>query len=446
MINVFKNHRYFEFGKLLRSLISGFLIILIVLPSLMIPAPVWAYFSRTRSSDSNTFRIGMIDFSLVSPAEFPEINAQVGVSERAIRIIAAGTIDFQYDVGIQAATTTLDVCDNLLLDASLGNSVVYSGPLVDFAYDAGEYASSTAEWSFSARVDNMASVIYDSDCYFDIIFRARQLYGTGFSHIENLPSHIRVVRNTPDVDVIYPDGGQHWYVVAPQCPRDQACSKWCTERKPDAMNANCQYNIRWTAHNPYGPDSDLLIDIYYSNDSGRHWLPKINPAPLPNTGSYLWMLPYDTAYVTHTARIKVVAYGRNNAAFVGEAVSERDFCPPMMSMEDLMNQIAAEEEASNSGRASAAPQAISDAALPPSDIAPMPPQDIVEAIDIIRNATSTETTGDSVLLDPGRAIEIVPFAAPGSGNPGQAVEAITGPPAIIPQQSNEENATSTPIQ
>lgn len=446
MINALDNHKYFKFKRFLRSLISCFLIILIVLPSLLIPAPVWAYFSRTRPSVNNIFQIGTINFSLVSPAEFPEIKTQAGVSNRAVRIIDTGTIDFQYNVGVQTATTTLDVCDHLLLDASLGNSVVYSGRLIDFAYDAGEYASSTADWLFSARVDNMANVIYDSDCYFDLVFRGRQPGGIGFSHAETLASRIRIIRNKPSVDVIYPDGGQLWYVVAPQCPGDPACSNWCSTRSPDPMNSRCQYNIKWTAHNPYGPDSDLLIDIYYSNDSGRHWLPKINPAPLPNTGSYLWMLPYDTAYVTHTARIKVVAYGKNNAAFVGEAVSERDFCPPMLSMEDLMNQIAAEAETVNASHGSAAPQAVSDAGLAPSEIEPMPTQNISEAFDIIRNATSTEAAGDRASSDSGPAVEIEPFAAPGTSNPGQTVEAITGPPAIIPLPSKEDNATTSTVQ
>jgi hypothetical protein len=125
-------------------------------------------------------------------------------------------------------------------------------------------------------------------------------------------------------------------------------------------------------------------------------------------------------------------------------MSEHDFCPPMMSMEDLMNQISGQVVVSPGGVN--APQAESDASVLPSEIFPMTVEEINSAIDQIRNATSTETAGDSVAGEASQTIEIVPFAAPGNNGAGQTIEAITGPPAILPIPSDEENATSTDIE
>ncbi len=402
-----------------------------------------AYYSASASVTGITFSAGILNFSLLAPADFPEIKNQVDVSNRAVKITDTGDIEFLYAVSVATATTTIDVCDNLLLDASLDGISVFNGKLADFNYDAGEYATTTADWLFSVKVDDFDKVIYDSDCYFDFVFTGRQTEGPGFTHTETLSNHVRVVRNAPIVDVIYPDGGQVWYSVDPLCLANAACRHWCATRDPDKMNGDCQYEIKWTAHNPYGLDSDLLVDLYYSNDSGQTWLPPF-AVNEENDGSFFWKVPYDMAYVTHLARIKVVAHGKNNAAFTGEAVSENDFCPPMLSIEDLMNQIGDLGGTGSANSGSIEPRPVSDASLDPAEIKPMTAEEITTAIDDIRGATSTvETADENQAETDGKIPAIEPFAAPSGTDNGQTMDAISGPPAIIPSSKDSENATST---
>ncbi len=110
----------------------------------------------------------------------------------------------------------------------------------------------------------------------------------------------------PSVVIIYPAGGETWYV-------------------------GHTYNIQWTATNPNGPHTDLSIDIYYSRDSGATWAAIATSTQ--NDGSYNWLAPLFIEpghyYVPSShARIKVKATGPEN--FMVQAwVSSNDFCPPI---------------------------------------------------------------------------------------------------------------------
>jgi len=101
------------------------------------------------------------------------------------------------------------------------------------------------------------------------------------------------------------------------------------------MNANCEYSIQWSATNKIGPDSDLLIDIYFSNDSGNNWINHIADKT-SNTGGYLWRPPYLPEYITKKGRIKVVATDKEHS-FLWDYDMSEDFCPPMLTLEDLIN-------------------------------------------------------------------------------------------------------------
>jgi hypothetical protein len=126
----------------------------------------------------------------------------------------------------------------------------------------------------------------------------------------------------PTVAMVYPVGGEVWYV-------------------------GHTYNIQWTATNPNGPDSDLKISLYYSNDSGHSWATIAEGAE--NNGIYNWHVPLfldDGRYYvpSSVARIKVAAIGPEN--FMVQAEDESgDFCPPIdydaLSLEDqqLVDQL-----------------------------------------------------------------------------------------------------------
>jgi len=93
--------------------------------------------------------------------------------------------------------------------------------------------------------------------------------------------------------------------------------------------------IRWEAKNPNGPDSDLLINIFYSADDGATWANIIKETE--NDGKYDWDpiplyltdekgKPY---YVpSPDARIKIVAIGPENFMIKSEEISDK-FCPPV---------------------------------------------------------------------------------------------------------------------
>ncbi|MDD5679614.1 MAG: hypothetical protein PHW60_16715 [Kiritimatiellae bacterium] len=450
-----KNKRAIIF-KVLNKIAALSLIVLLCLPPLAVPFQTFAMFVSNAESGGNRFTAGKLSIeAAASTAGFvPEAIKTGETAYRSITVSNNGSLPFWYRTSVEKIDGNTGACESLRLVARLNGMLVYDGNLLENATST-EFSGSSQigdssavdQWRFETYFTrSVSNVPYDGQCSFKFVFLAGQIgisdSAAGFSDNTEILNNIFLNRAaTPNVDVIYPDGGQLWYVVAPQCPNNPSCSLWCSTRNPDPMNGDCQYKIRWTAHNPYGADSDLRIDLYYSNNSGRTWL-----APFatnePNDGEYLWMVPYDTAYVSHTARIKVVAYSPNNPAFTDWAMSERDFCPPMLSMEDLMNQIAAEAETPGGG-SSGKPQAESDASVSPSEISPMTAEEINSAIDQIRDATSTEAADDGVSGGAGKSIEIKPFAAPGNSGAGPTIETIAGPPAIIPLPSNEESATST---
>jgi hypothetical protein len=444
-------------SKLLNKITALSLIISICFPSLAAPLQTSAMFVAIAESNDNQFITGELNID-AAPAAASFVPEAIKTGETAYRSVAVsngGSLPFRYRTSVEKIDGNAGACESLRLVARLNDTLVYDGNLLENATSTEFYGSSQIadasvadQWQFETYfTQSVPNVPYDGQCLFKFVFLARQIGLNdpiaGFSDKAEVLNNVYLNRMAaPNVDVIYPDGGQLWYVVAPQCPGNPSCSQWCSTRDPDPMNEDCQYKIRWTAHNPYGADSDLRIDLYYSNNSGKTWLPPF-ASNEPNDGEFLWMVPYHTAYVSHTARIKVVAYSPNNPAFSDWAMSERDFCPPMMSMEDLMNQISG--QIVDSSGAAGAPQAESDASVSPSEISPMPLEEINKAMDIIREATSSAgAAGNSSASSFGPALEILPYTAPGSGSPSPAIETITGPPAVIPLPSKEENASSTP--
>ncbi|MCX6764455.1 MAG: TasA family protein [Candidatus Nealsonbacteria bacterium] len=110
----------------------------------------------------------------------------------------------------------------------------------------------------------------------------------------------------PEITVIWPNGGEVLYVGR-------------------------TYDLKWSATNPNGTDTDLTIDLWYSRDSGATW-GKIATGT-ENDGTYAWRIPLyigGTYYVvSHTARIKAVAWGPENFMVQDWDMSDADFCPPI---------------------------------------------------------------------------------------------------------------------
>lgn len=111
--------------------------------------------------------------------------------------------------------------------------------------------------------------------------------------------------SAPIVTVLVPNGGQIWWVGR-------------------------TYSLEWSAVNPSGDDSDLSIDIYYSNNSGRDWANIVMDTE--NDGQYDWRVPLFLGLMytpSDKARIKVVATNNNNFMASAWDMSDDDFCPPI---------------------------------------------------------------------------------------------------------------------
>lgn len=134
----------------------------------------------------------------------------------------------------------------------------------------------------------------------------------------------------PSVTVLYPNGGEIFEVGK-------------------------LYKVEWQAkNNEGGLDSDLLIDIWYSNDSGMTWANIVRN--IENDGYYEDILEPclekedGTCYsvVSSKARIKIIATdSKRNFMFSNFDISDRDFCPPEPSYDKSMQQVKEEELQNN---------------------------------------------------------------------------------------------------
>lgn len=130
----------------------------------------------------------------------------------------------------------------------------------------------------------------------------------------------------PSVTVLYPNGGEIFEIGK-------------------------LYKVEWQAkNNEGGLDSDLLIDIWYSNDSGMTWANIVRN--IENDGYYEDILEPclekedGTCYsaVSSKARIKIIATdSKRNFMFSNFDISDRDFCPPEPSYDKSIQQVEEEK-------------------------------------------------------------------------------------------------------
>ncbi|KPJ54850.1 hypothetical protein AMJ47_03330 [Parcubacteria bacterium DG_72] len=129
----------------------------------------------------------------------------------------------------------------------------------------------------------------------------------------------------PQVVVLEPNGGEEWE-IAPE---------------GYAVEGLGMYTIRWTAINPGGSDNDLLIYIWYCNDSGKNcFYPITGEDPTcdtENDGECWWTIPENQSFETKDpdARIKIIAIDKNNILRAGHDMSDENFCPKALSIEEI---------------------------------------------------------------------------------------------------------------
>ena len=315
-----------------RRIFQFFVLSLIVTFNLVVVLKVdktSAYFNDNEDSPGNTYSAGVLDFSLYSVSDF---SPQVGPgqnSTRQVDLINNGIFDFKYN--IKVASTSGDLCPYLDLENEGGGFQSLNSFI-----SLEDVFSLNPEQFFTAQLTSIDGALQNKSCDFDLVFDGWQTNlpdnSSGFTDKEKISSHIESGSWMPLVDITYPVGGEYWYLVPPECPSISVCSQWCQNH---GMNDQCQYEITWNAQNQVGPDDDLLIDLYYSNNSGQTWFATLATST-ENDGSFLWKPPYENAYLTYQARIKVVATHNTYSSLWGEDESN-DFCPPLLSLDDITN-------------------------------------------------------------------------------------------------------------
>jgi predicted ribosomally synthesized peptide with SipW-like signal peptide len=227
----------------------------------------------------------------------------------------------------------------------------------------------------------------------------------------------------PEVTLIYPVGGEKWYVGQ-------------------------TYNLRWIASSTNASlDEALKIDLYYSNNSGNSWAAIATSTE--NDGIYTWKVPlfldYGHYYVpSPKARIKVVATGPENF-MVQTATSSKDFCPPIdydalgYEEQQLVDQLVRdgvidESEVIRGGVSEADILAGMESEPEPEIILEENPEESQEII--IDAAGEIATTTDVIIIEPEIDQEVTVEIMPGGTGETPAEEII----------SEEATVDETPAQ
>lgn len=137
-----------------------------------------ANFNDTEDSPQNIFVASTLDFSLDSPPDFSPVIMPNATSSRNISLTNDGILGFQYTVTTTNATGTL--CNYLDLTANLEGSPVYSGSLIGFNANAGEFSTSTDDWQFTVNLPSDDPALENQTCTFDFVFDGVQIGGAGF--------------------------------------------------------------------------------------------------------------------------------------------------------------------------------------------------------------------------------------------------------------------------
>ena len=328
----------------------------------------FAYYTDIEISSGNIYSASVLDFSLRSgQADFipPAQNMIPGTSTaRDIYITKLGELDFKYRAYSEpvGGLCNSDLYNTLQLKVwynwydATGTKhmdLKYDGLLKDFYINQNDpdlqiynshpyypnpfYAENEHWLYFQITLPEDIGNLQNKTCQFKFVFDGWQTDFNsllpGFSDTEEILNTISTGDWMPKVTVIYPNGGEIWYMVPDNCPDIPACSAWCQQH---GMNENCQYPIEWTAINKIGPDMDLWIDIYYSVDSGQTWMAQIADNT-ENDGIFWWKIPYDPSYISDHARIKVEAIHKEYSFLTDWDMSDDDFCPPMLSINEILN-------------------------------------------------------------------------------------------------------------
>lgn len=266
-----------------------------------------AFFDNSAQSLNNVYKAGSLDLSL-NTNDLGQIFLN---QDFELHLGQAGNLPFQYQFKVETDDT--DFCNNLILTATSSDALVFRNHLQNFVASSTIISDLFDSWQF--KITSPANYPSEQTCNFKFIFQAWQSNQEKYDSLVGFSDEEIVVGSLENssgsggsecIQVSYPNGGEVWWVGR-------------------------THEIGWETNNPTGPNEDLKIDIYYSNDSGQSW--GLIKTGVPNLGQYFWrvslMLENNTYWVPSAkARIKLVAR-YSNGEICGVDTSDADYCPPI---------------------------------------------------------------------------------------------------------------------
>ena len=273
----------------------------------------WAYFSDTKTASDNLYEAGILKFALDSENDFaPDLSATTLFSTRTINLEQTGTLDFQYNMRVIDATSSL--CDVLAIKDDLTNTFV---SLADYQ-SATTTLAIKASWNFTLQLSNTNSSYQNETCIFKFIIDAWQTNlennSHGFTHQEILWSSIKrqsdIVLNEflPHPTGLNPDYGFDFGTDSSQMPQGE----WVELYNSGSAPVNV---FNWHIEDA-GPNHIITITSENTNtsstmiNSGDWLVVYLNHSVFNNTGDIV------TLYNSSGILIDSYVYDTSNACFL----------------------------------------------------------------------------------------------------------------------------------
>ena len=216
-----------------------------------------AFFNDSESTETSTFFTAFLDFSLESDNDFsPQIIPNVN-SEREIRVINNGGMDFHYDISIDFVGGINGLCQVLDIETWRDDILLSSSSLVNFNLNNLYLATSTFDdLSFVMSLNSNDYGYWSEICEFNFIFDGEQIGKKGFSDTEtinntimsgtwsNLADYLVINKVYYDVDDEHgTEGKNEWIELYNPTDDDIVLKNWEICDKDDCARINANVKI-----------------------------------------------------------------------------------------------------------------------------------------------------------------------------------------------------------
>ena len=159
-----------------------------------------SYFHDAEISSGNTYVSSILDIAVDGGDDFSKKITPQKSLKRDFDVENVGSIPFQYDAVSDDLGGTPDVCNELSIDVSQGNTLIYSHALADFQLPTSTLdLLGTDLFKFEIFLNSANPDLEGLTCDFDIVWRAWQLGFGDYTNTTTL-SDIEEISNTVEVD------------------------------------------------------------------------------------------------------------------------------------------------------------------------------------------------------------------------------------------------------